>query len=236
MTRATAEVPFWARPGMRTVVGDALRPGGLDLTRRGLALAGVPRGSRVLDAGCGPGATLDFLAGQGLRPCGLDLNPPGPAPSAPGRNAHPRVAGDVEALPFADSVFGAVFCECVLSLVPDPDRAMRELVRVLAPGGCLVVSDLLRTDNAPRMRHAGSRAPGSCAAGAFGFARMLGMLQANGLFPRAVENHTRLLKELAASLLFLGELVSRPTCATGYFLLVAGKTGETPCSTTPACG
>lgn len=234
MTHTAIEIPFWARPGMRKVVGDALRPGGLALTRRGLALAEVPPGSRVLDAGCGPGATLDFLAGQGLRPCGLDLNAPRPAPPAPGRVAHPRVAGDVEALPFADGVFGAVFCECVLSLVPAPGRAVRELARVLAPGGALVVSDLLRTGNAPRMPHAGS-----CAAGAFSFAQMLGMFQANGLFPRAVENHTRLLKELAASLLFLGELgepESRPDCATGYFLLVACKTGDVPCSTTPACG
>lgn len=229
MTHTAIEIPFWARSGMRKVVGDALRPGGLALTRRGLALAEVPPGSRVLDAGCGPGATLDFLAGQGLRPCGLDLNPERPAPGSP-----PRVAGDAACLPFASGVFHAVFCECVLSLMPDPGRAMRELVRVLAPGGALVVSDLLRTDGAPRQRNAGS-----CAAGAFSFAQMLGMFQANGLFPRAVENHTRLLKELAASLLFLGELggeESRPTCATGYFLLVACKTGDVPCSTTPACG
>lgn len=226
MSQPEAEAPFWARPGLRRAVGDALRPGGLDLTRRGLALAELAPGCRVLDAGCGPGATLDFLAGEGLRPCGLDLAPGRPVPEAP-----PRIAGDIAALPFATGVFGAVFCECVLSLLPDPGRAMRELVRVLAPGGSLVLSDLFRPENAPRRPEAGS-----CAAGAFGFAQMLGLFQSCGLYPRAVENHTRLLKELAARLLFLGEPVHRPSCATGYFLLVARKIGDDPCSTTPASG
>jgi len=225
MTKPPAPVPFWAKPGLRRAAGEALRPGGLDLTRRGLALAEVAAGVRVLDAGCGPGATLDFLAGQGLRPCGLDLTPDQPAPGAP-----PRVAGDAAALPFADGTFAAVFCECVLSLVPDPSRVMAEFVRVLAPGGALVLSDLFRPETAPRPPDP----DGSCAAGAFSFAEVLGMFAEHGLYPRAVENHTRQLRELAARLLFLGELDDCPTCATGYYLLVARKTGDAPCSTTPA--
>jgi SAM-dependent methyltransferase len=216
---------------MRQAAGEALRPGGLELTRRGLALAGLAPGCRVLDAGCGPGATLDFLVREGLRPCGLDLAPGRPGPSGPNRDAHPRVAGDIAALPFVRGVFGAVFCECVLSLLPDPVRAMGELVRVLAPGGALVVSDLFRPQGMPR-----APAGESCAAEAFSFAEMLGMFRAAGLYPRAVENHTRRLKELAARLLFLGEPLDCPTCATGYYLLVARKTGDEPCSTTPASG
>ena len=233
MTHPSAELPFWARPGMRKAVGDALRPGGLALTQRGLALAQVPPGCRVLDAGCGPGATLDFLAGQGLRSFGLDLAPVRPPFPGASSSLVARIAGDIADLPFRTASFGAVFCECVLSLLPDPGRAMREMVRVLVPGGSLVISDLLRTDGAPRERNLES-----CAAGAFSFSEMLGMFQANGLYPRAVENHTKLLKELAATLLFLGELGGEldacPTCATGYFLLVARKPGDDPCSTTPA--
>jgi ubiquinone/menaquinone biosynthesis C-methylase UbiE len=51
--------------------------------------------------------------------------------------------GDATALPFEDGTFDAAFLVTVLGEVPDQDAALRELARVLKPGGRLVVGELL---------------------------------------------------------------------------------------------
>jgi len=50
--------------------------------------------------------------------------------------------GDARALPYADGSFDAAFLVTVLGEVPDQDAALRELARVLRPGGRLVVGEL----------------------------------------------------------------------------------------------
>ena len=124
-----------------------LRPGGLELTDRVVALARLPRGARVLDVGCGSGASVAHLADwHGLRPVGVDASP---AQIARARAARPDldfVAGRVEALPFAAGDFEAVLAECVLSTVPDASPALREMVRVLSAAGCIILTDLYDRD------------------------------------------------------------------------------------------
>ena len=51
--------------------------------------------------------------------------------------------GDARSLPYADASFDAAFLVTVLGEVPDQDAALRELARVLRPGGRLVVGELL---------------------------------------------------------------------------------------------
>jgi SAM-dependent methyltransferase len=53
---------------------------------------------------------------------------------------HPDVVGDAHALPFADEAFPMVMCVEVLEHVLDPRQVARELSRVLAPGGKLILT------------------------------------------------------------------------------------------------
>jgi SAM-dependent methyltransferase len=128
-------------------VGACLRPGGLELTDRIVVLARLPRSARVLDVGCGVGATVTHLADRhGLRPVGIDASP---AQIARARAARPDldiVAGRAEALPFAAGAFDAVLAECVLSTLPDAGLGLREMIRVLSAGGCIVLTDLYDRD------------------------------------------------------------------------------------------
>jgi SAM-dependent methyltransferase len=111
-----------------------LRFGGDDeVTQMQSALREVhPR--RVLDAGCGEGWIASTIAAPELV-C-VDRSEAA-VEAARARGLDARVA-DVESLPFADGDFDAVMCNNVLYHVPDRDRALAELARVLRPGGRFV--------------------------------------------------------------------------------------------------
>lgn len=92
-------------------------------------------GPKLLDLGCGQpcevmpdGSFLNFL-GYGL---GLDLKPCSPS--------WPFSQGDLEALPFKDAVFDTITALEVLEHLLHPEQALREIHRVLKPGGVLVMS------------------------------------------------------------------------------------------------
>jgi SAM-dependent methyltransferase len=101
--------------------------------------AGSPR-RRALDAGCGTGFQTAILLDLGYDTLGVDLSA-GLLGVARARCAGARlVQGDLAALPCRDATVDVVVsCGSTLSLVDDAARAVRELARVLRPGGRLLV-------------------------------------------------------------------------------------------------
>jgi ubiquinone/menaquinone biosynthesis C-methylase UbiE len=103
-------------------------------------LDGLPPGV-ALDAACGTGRHATYLAELGHEVIGVDSSPEMLAVArtkVPSGEFH---EGDLYRLPLADETVDLVVCAIALSHVPDLDRAMGELVRVLRPGGHLVISD-----------------------------------------------------------------------------------------------
>jgi malonyl-CoA O-methyltransferase len=96
-------------------------------------------GKRVLDVGCGIARRLATAreAGASLA-VGLDLTP---AMLAQSRGEAALAAADVRALPIAERAFDVVWCRLVLGHVRGLAPAYRELARVCAPGGAVVVTD-----------------------------------------------------------------------------------------------
>lgn len=272
---------------LRQVTGACLRPGGLELTARGLALCGFKSGDTLLDLGCGPGASLGLLGSSGFRALGLDLSP---AMAAEASAKGAVVRADAARLPLADASLDGIVCECVLSLASDKAAVLEQCARALKPGGRLVLSDITLGGHggfaaggpAPQGRSAGSHAPcqsrtarrGStqypesrsvtllavepeqslpghdrsaapfpCAAGAVSVQELLRLFADSGLTVRHTEDHGRLLKELAARLVWHhGSLAALSglwhngvtgSCAPdgakkfGYALFIAEKNGET---------
>lgn len=90
----------------------------------------------VLDLGCGRGGVVEELWGQAAGWVGVD---PDRASLVEHRLAHlPRAAAGAETLPFPDGTFDLVTCSWVLEHLPEPERALREVARVLTPGGSFV--------------------------------------------------------------------------------------------------
>ncbi len=66
-------------------------------------------------------------------------------------NLEARVANVYE-LPFEDGAFDVIYMITVIGEIPEPERAMREFYRVLAPGGTLAFSEVLMDPDYPRAR------------------------------------------------------------------------------------
>lgn len=99
-------------------------------------------GLSLLDLGCGPGVLLRALAASspGVKAFGLDE---GPERLLAARAAEPPAAllrGDAQRLPFGDRTFERVLAAEVLEHLPEDAAALREIRRVLAPGGLLAIS------------------------------------------------------------------------------------------------
>ena len=106
---------------------------------RVLTLAGIGAADRVLDLACGTGDLTFGAAQRGAWVVGLDITPRMlvlAARKASAGPAGPRwVAGDMGALPVGDGAFDAVTTGYGLRNVPELDRAIAEIARVLRPGG-----------------------------------------------------------------------------------------------------
>jgi SAM-dependent methyltransferase len=112
----------------------------------------LPAGSRILDIGCGSGRhvaaayaleratvvgadpNINDLCQARARLCFHDQC------GAHGNGRWALTAADITRLPFDDGAFDLVICSEVLEHIPDHHRAMGEIIRVLKPGGPLVVS------------------------------------------------------------------------------------------------
>jgi len=129
----------------------------LDWTEDLLAAGGVGPGTRVLDVACGTGIVARkaaALAGPGGRVAGLDANEgmitvAGTCAREKGLPAIGWYCSDVSRMPFSPGEFDVVLCHQGLQFFPDKNAALKEMARVLAPGGRLALGVWGSPDRCP---------------------------------------------------------------------------------------
>jgi len=114
--------------------------------RRALLLGDVRSGASVLDVGCGTGRWLRRYIQMGLHATGVDATPPMLRLALERGTEAPVVAGVAQNLPFADARFDCVSDITVVQHIPTALQidALGEMVRVLKPGGRLILMELIR--------------------------------------------------------------------------------------------
>lgn len=107
--------------------------------------AGVKPGQKVLDVGCGTGVVALTARRVGAKVTGLDLTPEllARAKEHSGVTGFDDIAwreGDVEDLPFSDDEYDVVLSQFGHMFAPRPEVAIKEMLRVLKPGGTIAFS------------------------------------------------------------------------------------------------
>ena len=154
--------------------------------------AGLQPGEHVVDLGCGSGVECFIasrLSGPGGRVTGVDML--GPMLDL-AKRAHPEVArnlghdtldfrqGYLESLPLDDASADVVLSNCVMNLSVHKRRAYAEILRVLRPGGRLVISDVVcETEPDPAIRN-DEILKGECIAGALTIPHLMALLAETG--------------------------------------------------------
>lgn len=92
----------------------------------------------ILDAGCGTGFNLRHFEESGHSPFGFDFSPDAIA-GVHRRGIRKAARASITEIPYASETFDLAYSFEVIDEVSDSDRAIRELYRVLKPGGCLLL-------------------------------------------------------------------------------------------------
>lgn len=115
-------------------------------------ISGADAGSRVLDVACGPGFLTMAFAARCRHAVGLDATEPFLAMARVEaehrglRNVEFQ-AGNAEELPYGDGAFDLVSCRAAFHHFARPGHVLAEMTRVTTAGGCLLIADMLTSDD-----------------------------------------------------------------------------------------
>lgn len=114
--------------------------------RKGIQLCQIKDDAQVLDVGCGTGRWLRRYTEHGLHPVGVDATEGMLRRAAAGGLKCPLVVGLAQSLPFDDGAFDLVSAVTVIQHISPTYQsdALKEMARVLRPGGYLLLLELIR--------------------------------------------------------------------------------------------
>ncbi len=201
--------PLWSRAHIQKALGGTLHLGGLELTEHLVTRAGIKPHWRVLDVACGTGQSVVHLRRRhGVKAFGCDvlLSQIKKAQNQGfSMRFTPLLVADAHYIPFLCASMDMILCECALSLMKSPVLALRAMRRTLKAQGILAISDLYLQGEASEEISTSPLPQGSCLTWAARRADIEKLMEDAGFEILSFEDHSYLLKDLAAKLAFIGD-------------------------------
>ena len=150
--------------------------------------AHINKGDTVIDLGSGAGNDCFVArheAGEAGKVIGIDfteamINKARKNAEKMGYNNVEFRFGDIDDLPVSDNVADVIVSNCVLNLVPDKEKVIKEIYRVLKPGGHFSISDIVLVGDLPEALRKDAEMYAGCVAGAIQKSEYLGYIEALG--------------------------------------------------------
>lgn len=227
---------------MSCILGDTLRPGGFELTDKAIEFCKFSKCDRILDIGCGKGATAEHIKKY------FEIDSFGIDPSSKlimegkMRNPHLNISeGKGENIPFEDESMNGVFAECTLSLMDDLSKVIGEVYRVLKKNGWFVITDVY-AKNPEYINLLHEFSFNSCMRGLHDIKKLKENIKRSSFEVELFEDHTDLLKKTMVNIIFkygsmnifwnktsccsidcleFQKVLSK--CKVGYFMIIAKK-------------
>ena len=134
--------------------------------------------------------------------------------------------GDIDQMPVSDDLADVVVSNCVLNLVPDKEKVMKEIFRVLKPGGHFSISDIVLIGELPKALKQDAEMYAGCVAGAIQKELYLKLIQDSGFKKITVqkEKTIQIPDDILSKYLDAEEIKAFKTGTTGIFsITVFGK-------------
>lgn len=139
--------------------GRTSHPYGFRATKTLLERMGLTKTIKLLDIGCGAGHTSAYIAQRyGSLVTGVDISAEAIDRAKALYGGEPYfdrmnfIEADASNLPFADGFFDVVLCESMLFFINDKDAVLKEMSRVLKPGGYLAINEICVSDTEDKRR------------------------------------------------------------------------------------
>ena len=209
--------------------------------------AKIKKGDVVVDLGSGAGNDA-FIArhetGETGKVIGIDFTP---AMIEKARhNAEVRGfnnvefrLGDIEKMPLTSNVADVIVSNCVLNLVPNKDEVIKEIFRVLKPGGHFSISDIVLEGELPKQIKEAAEMYAGCVSGAIQKNVYLELIEQNGFINISVQKDKAIIvpDDILGNYLSAEQIVAFKQSGTGIrsITVYAEKKAEKACCESDCC-
>ena len=198
--------------------------------------AAINRGDHVLDLGSGAGNdcfVARALVGEGGKVTGLDFTD---AMISKANDNNLKlgftnvdfVKGDIEEMPLPDETFDVIVSNCVLNLVPDKNKAFKQMMRVLKPGGHFCVSDVVIKGDLPERLRKDAEMYAGCVSGAIEMDEYLDIIKREGFSDITIHKQKEIAipADVLANYLTAEEIAAFQNGKTGIFSITISGTKQ----------
>lgn len=209
--------------------------------------AKISKGNTVIDLGSGAGNDAFIAraeAGENGKVIGIDFTPAmidkarANAEKLGYNNVEFR-QGDIEKMPVSDNVADVIVSNCVLNLVPNKNAVIKEIHRVLKPGGHFSISDIVLEGTLPAGIRQAAEMYAGCVAGAIQKQEYLDLITGNGFDNMTIQKEKKILvpDDILANYLSAEELKEFKSSNTGIYSITvyAEKPLEKAACCEPGC-